>query len=77
MLFLNVSLVSWQTRYFDVAEKHISSRQNDTRIGIGRSYGFSVWIMQSFKNKKNKYNADFMLDIKQEIPSILNLRTQA
>ena len=33
--------------------------------------------MQSFKNKKNKYNADFMLDIKQEIPSILNLRTQA
>ena len=42
-----------QTRYFDVAEKHISSRQNDTRIGIGQSYGFSVWIIKSFKTKTN------------------------
>lgn len=77
MLFLNVSLVSLSHRGKPDILMHISSRQNDTRIGIGRSYGFSVWIMQSFKNKKNKYNADFMLDIKQEIPSILNLRTQA
>lgn len=30
-----------------------------------------------FQKQKNKYNAYFMLDIKQEIPSILNLRTQA
>ena len=30
---------------------------------------------QKFQNK-NKYNADFMLGIKQEIPSILNLRTK-
>ena len=40
-----------------------------------------LWIFcmdnAKFQKQKNKYNADFMLDIKQEIPSILNLRTQA